>query len=550
MSELLEINECEVWFSSSDKCNKVSLDFSVVNPPVLSDKYLLLLFEFDGEVDLDLVRSAGISRSGVGFYISKFCKDQVVTFEKDIPEGLSLSRVGLRSWGGGDIYINLIKSNLFMESQSSECLSEIFIDAFASKLSAHDGGLIVNLNSHSENCSNECQGFVNRWHSSMERQFQRNSKLSIKKEILTGNGVDAFCVSSYEALPSCIRFDGDLTSYRKLIGDSSRNMVKKASLSGYAISKIDLNNYLNDVYEIRTSSPTRQGLAIPSYFYEKLTSYNLPSTCAVHCSYAFGAFLNGKLCAYVTLFRFGELLQVNHILVHESYKRSGVMNLLVHDVVAWIYENLPEVRALNYLYQVGDPSKGLNRFKNGLGFRSTNLFVCNVKKTSWISLCEVIESIKNNNDSDRGKLSNSTVKTTSKINKKLFHVASEDYFVVDDVWLFLSGLISEGFTYSKKLEFVCHRAIFDIDGGKYKDVFGRNLKIISSLICLEDEVVLYAPGIFSSVDDENSAYFERRLKGQPLSGLNVRELFKGSDFVVFKFVFDSSNAAIFLRKVI
>ncbi|WP_410594782.1 hypothetical protein, partial [Bacillus sp. SIMBA_074] len=54
-----------------------------------------------------------------------------------------------------------------------------------------------------------------------------------------------------------------IDAYWSDIGDKSRNMVRKARRLGYQFRAIDPDEYGQDIYEIRTSDPMRQGRPIP-----------------------------------------------------------------------------------------------------------------------------------------------------------------------------------------------------------------------------------------------------------------------------------------------
>jgi hypothetical protein len=146
-------------------------------------------------------------------------------------------------------------------------------------------------------------------------------------------------------------------------------MVRKASRSGYHYVAVDPNQYIDDIVEIRTSAPIRQGKAIPVDFYERPKKIMDASSCKYHGDTFYGVFKENKLVAYVTFYLYGQLAQVNHLLGHADYLKDGIMNLLMYEAVNDIIKNKPWIRAINYLYP-GNPgaASGTALFKRSMGF--------------------------------------------------------------------------------------------------------------------------------------------------------------------------------------
>ncbi|WP_034176640.1 hypothetical protein [Burkholderia ambifaria] len=74
--------------------------------------------------------------------------------------------------------------------------------------------------------------------------------------------------SMQRARPAMLVIPDSIDAYWSGIGEKSRNMVRKARRLGYEFRAIDPDEYGQDIYEIRTSDPMRQGRPIPEYYYK------------------------------------------------------------------------------------------------------------------------------------------------------------------------------------------------------------------------------------------------------------------------------------------
>jgi hypothetical protein len=67
--------------------------------------------------------------------------------------------------------------------------------------------------------------------------------------------------------PALLRVPTDISEWLYEIGDKSRNMISKARRLGYYFKNVDPSEVGQDIYEVRTSDPMRQGRGIPEYFH-------------------------------------------------------------------------------------------------------------------------------------------------------------------------------------------------------------------------------------------------------------------------------------------
>jgi hypothetical protein len=186
-------------------------------------------------------------------------------------------------------------------------------------------------------------------------------------------------VTAYRGTPAMLRIPESHASYLEKIGDKARNMIRKAQRQGYAYQKVDPDAYLDDVLAVRTSDPERQGKPIPDYYKIRpvqMIDEPFRNGCRLHGEDFFGVFKDGRLVAYTTIFFYGELGQVNHILGHAEHLQEGVMNLLVSEMVREVIEHRSWVRAINYLYpHVSKTNTGIGLFKRSIGFLPERVLV-------------------------------------------------------------------------------------------------------------------------------------------------------------------------------
>ncbi|RQR39236.1 heparinase [Burkholderia sp. Bp9142] len=222
------------------------------------------------------------------------------------------------------------------------------------------------------NCGFHCVAHCNRWFESMDEfairaRSEAFGRDDVYVETYTGELVPA---SLQRAQPAILEIPASLDKYLKSIGDKSRNMIRKARKLGYEFRNIAPETLGQDIHDIRTSDPMRQGRPIPEYFHTNPPQHVLgqnPAGCEIHTEKFVGIFLGDRLVSYITVFLFGELAQVNHILCHKAHATNGVMNLNVLHLVDELITHHPHVKAVNYMYIAGHDS-GIDTFRRSVGF--------------------------------------------------------------------------------------------------------------------------------------------------------------------------------------
>ena len=341
----------------------------------------LFLFEFAQAVDADVLAAHGITRSGLGDYVylqlteGEDRVDQTIGF----PVGTRLKRIGIRLWNADlpivleDIVITVTGGRVFSAYQSE---AEPFArhDPRLAGVACGSGVLGLNLMSSRAACGARCHALCQHWYDTMDSVFRRYPKEGTGRVngMFDGGSAGLLPVSVFHARPAMLRIPHDLGAYLSQIGDKSRNMIRKAQRLGYAYKQVDPDDYLDDILAIRLSAPMRQGKPIPDYFKVRpKTVYQeiFLNSCDWHRETFYGIFKDGELVAYATIYFYGELGQINHILGHKDHLGEGVMNLLVSEVVREIIEHRPWVKAINYLYyNVNKTDGGIGMFKKSIGF--------------------------------------------------------------------------------------------------------------------------------------------------------------------------------------
>ena len=377
----LAITKRPIWFDvPGQRLDRFELKASTRFWPAGVRGAALLLLDFADPVDTEQLTAYRIARAGVGCY---------VYLEPRLPEGelnltlslppIRLRRIGLRLWGSASP-VQLLKISIDVEGGVLEsAYRQAAPDAGAARLAGADTVLGVNLLSARHECSALCQAICQHWFETLDDVQRRHPKKDFgRTNVALPIGGQDVPATIYHAQPAMLRIPDSLTDYLAQIGDKSRNMIRKAQRGGYAYRDVDPDRYLDDILDIRTSDPLRQGKEIPEYFKVRPTSaYDQPfnSTCAYHGDAFYGVFKEDRLVAYATIFFYGELGQVNHILGHKDHLNEGVMNLLVSSMVGSIIEQRPWVRAINYLYREHDVQTGIGLFKKSMGFHPENVVV-------------------------------------------------------------------------------------------------------------------------------------------------------------------------------
>lgn len=159
--------------------------------------------------------------------------------------------------------------------------------------------------------------------------------------------------------------------YRAMCSQVARSNANWAWRLGYRHQLIDRADYEDDLYELRSSSPERQGRAMPDAYMERQAyGRDEPPRCPHHGYTVHGIVDDGgKLVAYAQMMRCGQIVRVNTILGHHDYLEDRVVWLLFMEMIPWHVKRGARF-ALYYTHGSGVDG-GLQYFKERLGFKPT-----------------------------------------------------------------------------------------------------------------------------------------------------------------------------------
>lgn len=384
----LAITKNPVWFEvPGGLLEKFEFSAKTRFWPVNGNSAALFLFEFAAPLDAEALHQHRITLSGIGYYAYLAVDALSGTLQQTIsvPNG-KIKRVGIRLW---NCNTPVLLEDIAVQTHGGSLHSEfIFSDGICGKdlprfahIAQHSDALALNIASDTHACTPNCHAIGQYWFKTMDDVQRRHPKDDAgRTNCLLEIGDDIQVpVSVLHAKPAMLRIPSTLDGYLDKIGDKSRNMIRKAQKLGYSYKRVDPEQYLDDIWAIRTSDPVRQGKPIPEYFKVRPTQIfneQFKNGCERHGEQFYGVFLGDKLIAYSTIYFYGQLGQVNHILGHKDHLKEGVMNLLVSELVGDIITHRSWVRAINYLYpDVASTGGGVGMFKKSIGFYPETVLV-------------------------------------------------------------------------------------------------------------------------------------------------------------------------------
>ena len=160
----------------------------------------------------------------------------------------------------------------------------------------------------------------------------------------------------------------EFDSYFMSVEGAARRNFKKATRLGYGFRKINYNEHLDDIKDIRASTDVRQG-TLPEEFLSGPVEpcRNPDSLNDVHDYPYFGVLRDGKLYAYAGCFVCGEICMLEHIYGHADHQQDGVVPKLIMSIPEYLLDHHPNVRYYSYGMFFG-AGESMRRFKKKLRF--------------------------------------------------------------------------------------------------------------------------------------------------------------------------------------
>jgi hypothetical protein len=151
---------------------------------------------------------------------------------------------------------------------------------------------------------------------------------------------------------------------------TARKRADRAERLGYRFEEIDRSQYADDIFDIHTSLPERQGRPMDASYQIRRSYSPLPDyPCDRHRVHTYGILKRDRLRAYLALYRVGELALISQILGHGDHLRADIMYLLA---LGLIREQIPQ-GGWFYYNRHDSGTEGLVYYKERLGFRAGNI---------------------------------------------------------------------------------------------------------------------------------------------------------------------------------
>lgn len=188
-----------------------------------------------------------------------------------------------------------------------------------------------------------------------------------------------------------IRLPATHDEYLKLVGDKTRNMIRKADRYGYEIKEFVWNDYLQDIFEINTSKEIRSSGAMHGWYTKPVQERNHGIWEQNYRKY-YGAFKDGKLRAYLNLVLCGDHAFFKHFIGNADHLNKGVMNSLI----SWAVERYvghPRIQWFKYGTLPDGAVGSVYSFRKHAGFRGYATFLDLVEPESNVQSLSKINSL-------------------------------------------------------------------------------------------------------------------------------------------------------------
>jgi hypothetical protein len=158
--------------------------------------------------------------------------------------------------------------------------------------------------------------------------------------------------------------------YLKLLNSNARSKIKRAAKKDIVCKEFKWDDYLDDIYDINTSSNTRQGKEMSEEYrlYPKKIGIEDEDNFTIR---HIGAFYNDKLVGYIELYTYGNFCMTNRLLGHKEYLNRYIMNAMFAFCVKYL--EVKGTTYLNYLTIHNKKESSLAQFKTRLGFQEYSL---------------------------------------------------------------------------------------------------------------------------------------------------------------------------------
>jgi hypothetical protein len=144
---------------------------------------------------------------------------------------------------------------------------------------------------------------------------------------------------------------------------SARRNFKKSERLGYRFRRIDYNQYLDDIRDIWTSTPVRQGVLPTDMLEGRVKPIQDPPSRTAYQDYLYhGIFKGDKLVAYSGCLVTGQLCSLNDLWGHAQYMEDGVVPRVIMETARELIKGFPTVKFYSYGTYFG-AAESMRRFK-------------------------------------------------------------------------------------------------------------------------------------------------------------------------------------------
>jgi hypothetical protein len=171
--------------------------------------------------------------------------------------------------------------------------------------------------------------------------------------------------------------DDQPDAYMKAVESSARRNYKKAIRNGYVFRRINFNDHLDDIWDVRRSTKVRQGEMPDEFINNKPTERDIPKSNSKTHDYSYFGIFNQdeKLVAYASCIVAGELMEVEQVYGHSEFQSDGIVPMLYISIGSFAVTEYPQVKYYQYGTYFG-ASPTMQRFKKKFKFLP--------HKVSWI----------------------------------------------------------------------------------------------------------------------------------------------------------------------
>jgi hypothetical protein len=151
---------------------------------------------------------------------------------------------------------------------------------------------------------------------------------------------------------------------------TARKRADRSARLGYTFQGIDRSLFNQDIHEINTSLPERQGRPMSDGYLKRHNHGPLPAyPCDRHRVNTYGVAQGVTLRAYLSLYRCGELVLISMILGHGDHLANDIMYLLAHGTV----EAQAGQGGVFYYNRHDSGEDGLRYYKERVGFTAEDV---------------------------------------------------------------------------------------------------------------------------------------------------------------------------------